>query len=100
MLNPDHAYLADILIAARKVQRFVSGVGRQDFEGDDMRASAVIRELTVIGEATKNVSEEFRAVHPAIPWRRMAGLRDVLVHAYRRVDLTECGESPRNRCRP
>jgi uncharacterized protein with HEPN domain len=89
MLNPDHAFLADILIAARKVKRFVSGVGREEFEADDMRESAVIRELTVIGEAAKNVSPEFRAAHPGIPWRKMAGMRDVLVHAYRRVDLGE-----------
>lgn len=89
MLNPDHAYLADILIAARKVRKFVSGVSRMEFEEDEMRESAVVRQLTIIGEAAKNVSPEFRGAHPEIPWRKMAGLRDVLVHAYRRVDLAE-----------
>lgn len=89
MLNPDHAFLADILIAARKVKRFVSGVCRTEFEDDDMRESAVVRQLTIMGEAAKNVSPGFRAAHPEIPWRKMAGMRDVLVHAYRRVDLAE-----------
>jgi uncharacterized protein with HEPN domain len=86
MKIPDRDWLADILIAARKVQRFVAGVGRTEFEADDMRESAVARQLEIVGEAAKNVSPEFRAAHPEIPWKAMAGMRDVLIHAYRTVD--------------
>jgi uncharacterized protein with HEPN domain len=48
---------------------------------------AVIRRLTIIGEATKRLSMEFRESHPHIPWKDMAGLRDVLVHDYDEIDL-------------
>lgn len=86
MQNPDAAFLKDILIAARLVQRFVAGITLEDFESDIMRESAVARQLEIIGEATKNVSAEFRVAHPEIPWRKMAGMRDLLIHAYRKVD--------------
>ncbi|MET0397400.1 MAG: DUF86 domain-containing protein [Longimicrobiaceae bacterium] len=86
MKIPDRDWLADILIAARKVQRFVAGVSRTEFEADDMRESAVARQLEIVGEAAKNVSAEFRAAHPEVPWKAMAGIRDILIHAYRTVD--------------
>lgn len=89
MQERDAAYLADILVAARLVQRFVAGVTREDFERDVMRESAVARQLEIVCEATKNVSEELRRAHPEIPWRKMAGMRDLLIHAYRRVDPAE-----------
>ena len=52
-----------------------------------MRRSAIIHQLLIIGEATKQVSDQFRDAHPDIPWRRMAGMRDRLIHDYRQVDL-------------
>ncbi len=54
-----------------------------------MIQDAVIRNLEIIGEATKRLSWEIRENHPDIPWRKMAGLRDVLIHEYLRVDLEE-----------
>lgn len=54
-----------------------------------MRQSAVARQLEIIGEATKRLSEEFRGAHPEVPWRHMAGMRDVLIHAYDHVDMDE-----------
>lgn len=89
MPHPDHVWLEDILIAARHVQRFVEVVTREEFEVDVMRQSAVIRQLEIVGEAAKQVSPAFRDAHPGIPWRGMAGMRDVLIHAYRNVDLPE-----------
>jgi len=47
---------------------------------------SVERLLEIMGEATKNVSPKFRADHPEIPWRKMAGMRDILIHAYRSID--------------
>ncbi|HEV7591429.1 MAG TPA: DUF86 domain-containing protein [Longimicrobium sp.] len=86
MSHPDHTWLADILIAARHVARFVAGVSRAELEVDVMRQSAVIRQLEIIGEASKQISAEFRSLHPEIPWRAMAGMRDVLIHGYRHVN--------------
>lgn len=54
---------------------------------DRRTQSAVIRELLIVGEAAKKVSMEFRSAHPEIPWRDITGMRDVLVHDYRDVNL-------------
>ena len=89
MRPPDIDWVADIVAAARLVRQFVAGVEREVFEDDVMRESAVVRQLTIMGEAAKQVSPAFREEHPEIPWRRMAGMRDVLMHAYRRVDRDE-----------
>ena len=87
MQPPDYTWLADVLISARYVQSFVDGVDRDEFDRNAMRRSAIIHQLLLIGEATKRVSDPFRTAHPDIPWRRMAGMRDRLIHDYRREDL-------------
>ncbi|MDJ0682205.1 MAG: DUF86 domain-containing protein [Xenococcaceae cyanobacterium MO_167.B52] len=79
----------DILIAARLIEQFIEGIDREIFESDLMRQSAVIRQLEIIGEATKRLSQEFRAIYPQIPWRQMAGMRDILIHNYDDIELDE-----------
>jgi len=54
-----------------------------------MCQSAVVRQLEIVGEATKRLSDAFRERHPEVPWRVMAGMRDVLIHGYGEVDLDE-----------
>ncbi len=85
----DAASLLDLLEAAKLVQSFVEGIDRQGFERDPMRQSAVIRQIEIIGEAAKRLSREFRAGHSEVPWREVAGMRDILIHAYDHVDLDE-----------
>lgn len=57
------------------------------FIGSPMAQDAVIRNFEVIGEAVKRIPESMKEERPDIPWRRIAGLRDVLIHQYMRVDL-------------
>jgi uncharacterized protein with HEPN domain len=83
----DASYLFDILDAARSARDFVAGYDEDSFVADRKTQSAVIRELLIIGEATKQVSPAYRDAHPEIPWRAMAGMRDVLVHNYRGTSL-------------
>ncbi len=59
------------------------------FDCDMKTQSAVIRQLEIIGEATKRLSAELRSTYTDIPWRQMAGMRDVLIHAYDHVDIYE-----------
>lgn len=88
-MSRDLSYVADILEAAQLVQTFIAGIDQEVFEQDLMRQSAVIRQIEIIGEATKRLSDEFRTNYPDIPWRQMAGMRDILIHAYHHVDLAE-----------
>ena len=62
-------------------------MSEDDFMEDAKTQSAVIRELEVIGEASKRITEEFRNTHKTIPWKLMAQMRDVLIHNYEGVDL-------------
>jgi uncharacterized protein with HEPN domain len=80
-------YLDDILTAVADVEVFVSGINYDTFTKDKRTVNAVIRSLEVLGEATKRIPESFRQKHPDIPWSKMAGMRDVLIHDYMGVDL-------------
>jgi uncharacterized protein with HEPN domain len=61
----------------------------QNVPGERVLQDAVVRNLEIIGEATKRLSDSCRQKNPQIPWREMAGMRDVLIHAYYGVDLEE-----------
>lgn len=80
-------YLADILDAIRKVIQFIQGTTLEEFKKDDKTVFAVIRGLEIIGEATKRIPTSVRDLHPEIPWREMAGMRDKLTHEYFGVNL-------------
>ena len=86
-MRSDDALLLDMLIAARRVERFVEGMTYPEFQDDDMAQSAVIRELQVLGEAARLVSKETRDVLNGIDWRTMIGMRNRLVHEYFAIRL-------------
>ena len=85
----DSSALVDIYNAAKKVQAFSAGFDRKAFFADDRTQSAVQHQLMIIGEAVKRLSPTFRKEHPEIRWTPMAGMRDILIHAYDTVDLDE-----------
>ncbi len=89
MQSRDESYLLDILAACQLIQSFVADMDRETFDADLKTQSAVIRQLEIIGEATKRLSEEVRANYTDIPWRQMAGMRDILIHAYDHVNLDQ-----------
>ena len=75
-------YLEDILKSAAKIQRYTDGLNFEDFFSNELNFDAVLHNLEVIGEAAKNVPAEVREHYPEVEWRRIAGFRDVLAHAY------------------
>src|SRR5882724_13030844 len=90
-MKGDQLYLRHILDAMARIESYIS-VGRDVFMATMHWQDAVIRQLEIIGEATKRLSQDIRSHQYEIPWRRIAGLRDVLIHDYMGVDLTAVWE--------
>ena len=87
MRKEDTVYLKHILESIRKIENYVKGLEKGEFMKNSLVQDAVIRNLEIIGEAAKNVSEDFKNKHKNIPWREIARMRDKLIHAYFGVDL-------------
>jgi uncharacterized protein with HEPN domain len=86
MSRNESLYLADIEESCEKVLRFTKGMTYKEFIHDDLHFDAVLRNLEIIGEAVKNISEETRHKYPQIKWRKIAGFRDIVAHEYFGVD--------------
>ncbi len=96
MQQRDPSHLTDILQAAKQIQNFLQGIDKEQFDGSALIQSAVIRQIEIIGEASKRLSEPFRSANPHIPWRQIAGMRDLLIHAYDHVDIDEVWNAARS----
>jgi uncharacterized protein with HEPN domain len=86
MTKDPRVYLAHILECIQKIERFTVA-GKSRFSEDSMVQDPVLRNFEIIGEAAKRLDEPYRLAHPQIPWRALAGLRDVLIHQYEGVDF-------------
>ncbi|EDX76295.1 conserved hypothetical protein [Coleofasciculus chthonoplastes PCC 7420] len=86
-MNRDEAALLDIHNAAQRILIFATGVTKANLATNEEKQSAILYQVIVVGEATKRLSPDFRNTHPDIPWKDMAGMRDILAHQYDRVNL-------------
>jgi len=86
-MERDLQFILDIVDSIHLIFEYLQSTTWENFEQNTKDQDAVIRRLTIIGEATKRLSLEFRAQHPEIPWKQMAGLRDVIVHEYDDIQL-------------
>lgn len=80
-------FVQDIFRSITAIERFVANVDFEAFAMNEEKASAVMKKLEIIGEAVKQIPEEVRTQYPEIPWRAIAGMRDLLVHVYWDTDL-------------
>ena len=78
----DLEFLRDIKEAINRIHSYTSGIDYKEFQKDNKTQDAVVRNLEIIGEATKNISKEFKKKYPDIPWKEMAGTRDKVIHFY------------------
>lgn len=80
-------YFEDVLDCIDKIENYIDGISESDFEANFEKQDAVIRRIEIIGEAVKNISIETRNKNPEVPWREIAGMRDMVVYAYFGVSI-------------
>lgn len=88
MSKRDHRILVeDVLLAIEKIGRFTAGMDQQTFLSDEKTIDAVARNLEIIGEAVRQLPQDFKNANPEIPWSQIGGMRNRIVHEYFGLDL-------------
>jgi len=80
-------YLQDILDSITDIESFIRGMSFEEFKRDRKTINAVVRSIEVIGEATKKIPKTLKDKHREVPWKKMSGMRDKLIHEYFGVDV-------------
>lgn len=95
MRQNDKSRLTHILESAEEIQQWFSGKSKEEIDIDKMMQKAAAKNIEIIGEATKNISEALRTRYREVPWKDMAGARDVLTHEFKKAhpksDSVVCG---------
>lgn len=80
-------YIKDIFEAIEKIEEYTKESTEEDFYGNTQMQDAVLRRLEIIGEAVKHIPRKIRNEYPDVPWKQIAGMRDILIHEYFGVNL-------------
>ena len=84
----DREFLMDMLIACERIMKYTEDLSYEGFRGNDMIIDAVVRNIEILGEASKNISEELKKKYPEVEWREISRTRDKIIHSYFGVDLS------------
>ncbi len=87
MIRDARLYLDDILDSINLINQYLEGVTEEQFHISKEKQDSVVRRIEIIGEATKSVPNEFKEQNPHIPWQKMAGMRNILIHEYFGINL-------------
>jgi len=87
MQKDSNIYLKDMLKSIEKIEYYVKDCSYGNFTSNNMLSDAVVRNLEIIGEAAKNIPSEIKRKNPQIEWKKISGLRDILIHAYFGINL-------------
>jgi uncharacterized protein with HEPN domain len=86
-MKDDQIYIEHILQSIDRIESYLTGKDHQSFSNDYLTQDAVVRQLEIIGEATKRISKELQNINSQVPWSDMSGMRDILIHDYIDVDI-------------
>ncbi|WP_018248786.1 HepT-like ribonuclease domain-containing protein [Orenia marismortui] len=86
-MRRDSLFLDDIVNSMNKIFQYTKGISKEEFKRNEMLIDAVLRNIEIIGEASNKVSDEIRHEYDDVPWRKMIGLRNIVIHEYFGVDL-------------
>lgn len=87
MIRNEMLFLEDILDSISNIEKFSKDLSKEKFLKNELKQSAIIRQIEIIGEAVKNISDKTKDKYPQIEWKKIAGSRDIFIHAYFEVNL-------------
>lgn len=86
-MKDNKIYLEDIISSIKKIEKYINDISFEEFSDNEMIVDAVVRNLEIIGEAARNLADDFKETNNHIPWRNMIGLRNIMIHEYFGIDL-------------
>ncbi len=80
-------FIEDILESVKLIEKYIGSTSKEGFGNNQKLKDSIIRRLEIIGEAVKNIPNDFKEKYPEVPWKKIAGLRDIIIHTYFNIDL-------------